>query len=89
MRLRQSSEACVMKIVDVAEFYSERGGGVRSYLDQKLTATSWRSSRPARATARSGVTAAHLLAALARAAARPALPSFDARARAAHAAHGG
>jgi alpha-1,6-mannosyltransferase len=27
-----------MKIVDVAEFYAERGGGVRTYIDQKLRA---------------------------------------------------
>ncbi|MDD9944769.1 MAG: glycosyltransferase [Myxococcales bacterium] len=27
-----------MKIVDVAEFYAERGGGVRTYIDQKLAA---------------------------------------------------
>ncbi len=27
-----------MKIIDVAEFYSERGGGVRTYIEQKLSA---------------------------------------------------
>jgi alpha-1,6-mannosyltransferase len=27
-----------MKIIDVAEFYAERGGGVRTYIDQKLRA---------------------------------------------------
>jgi alpha-1,6-mannosyltransferase len=29
-----------MKIVDVAEFYAERGGGVRTYIEQKLQAAS-------------------------------------------------
>jgi alpha-1,6-mannosyltransferase len=29
-----------MKIVDVAEFYAERGGGVRTYVEQKLAAAS-------------------------------------------------
>ncbi|MBK5910619.1 glycosyltransferase [Rhodothalassium salexigens] len=28
-----------MKLVDVAEFYSEQGGGVRTYIDQKLAAS--------------------------------------------------
>jgi len=27
-----------VKIVDVAEFYAERGGGVRTYVNQKLAA---------------------------------------------------
>ena len=27
-----------MKIVDVAEFYAEQGGGVRTYINQKLKA---------------------------------------------------
>ncbi|MEO1339430.1 MAG: glycosyltransferase, partial [Myxococcota bacterium] len=29
-----------MKVVDVAEFYAEKGGGVKTYLDQKLRAGS-------------------------------------------------
>jgi len=29
-----------MKIIDVAEFYAERGGGVRTYIEQKLRAAS-------------------------------------------------